>query len=116
MPDIREWLIRQNFEHERDYHYVMFRKHHWNSPEIVAACPDEGLREKMLRGFWNQDAEKRFTEYKAAVAHMSVSELQTERENWMEKLDCLGMLEYRRTLAEAASRQPANDNEKGRER
>jgi hypothetical protein len=95
---------------------VIFRKHHWNSPEIVAACPDEGLREKMLRGFWHQDAEKRYPEYKAAVAHMSVSELQRERENWMEKLDGIGMLEYRRMLAEAAGRQPANDNEKGRER
>jgi hypothetical protein len=115
VSDIREWLIRQNFEHERDYHYVMFRKHHWNDPEVVKAVPDEGLREKMLRGFWNEDAEKRFPEYREAVAALSIEELQTERENWIEKLDCLGMTEYRQILDEAASR-PANDNRKGRER
>lgn len=115
MTDIREWLIRQNFEHERDYHYVMFRKHHWNDPDVVKAVPDERLREKMLRGFWNEDAEERFPEYRAAVAGLSIEELQTERENWIEKLDYLGTTAYRQMLAEAAGR-PANDNQKGRER
>lgn len=116
MSDLKEWLIRQNFEHERDYHYVMFRKHHWNDPEIVKAVPDEALREKMLRGFWNHDAEKRFPEYQAAVAGLTIAELQREREEWIEKLDCLGMLEYRQILAAAAGRQVANDNKKETER
>jgi hypothetical protein len=116
VSDIREWLIRQNFEHERDYYYVTFRKHHWNDPEIIKAVPDEKLREKMLRGFWNQDAEKRFPEYRAAVAGLTIAELQREREEWIEKLDCLGVLEYRQMLADAARRQVANDNKKEIER
>lgn len=116
MSDTREWLIRQNFEHERDYHYVMFRKHHWDDPEIIKEVPDEKLREKMLRGFWNQDAEKHFPEYRAAVAGLTIAELQREREEWIEKLDCLGMMEYRQILADAASRQVANDNKKEIER
>jgi hypothetical protein len=36
----REKQIRECFEHERDFHYRRFRTHHWNMPEMVAACPD----------------------------------------------------------------------------
>ena len=115
MANRRDHLIRECFEHERDFHYVKFREHHWDLAEIAAACPDPGLREKMLRGFWNQDAEKRYPEYRAAVARMSSAELENEREQWIEKLDCLGMLEYRKRLAEAA-RAPANDNNRGIDR
>jgi hypothetical protein len=111
----RDNLIRENFEMERDFHYVKFREHHWNLPEIVKACPDEGQRDRMLRGFWNQDAEKRYPEYREAVAGMSMSDLLYEREEWLEKLECLGLLEYRKML-EAASRRPANDNERGIDR
>jgi hypothetical protein len=116
LSDVREWLIRQNFEHERDYFYVGFRHHHWNEPEIVAACPDEESRDDMLREFWKQDAENRFPEYQEAVADMTISELQTERENWIEKLDRLGMSEFQRMMADAASRAPSNDNDKEIER
>jgi hypothetical protein len=115
MSDLLEWLVRQNFEHERDFHYVKFREHHWNQAEVAATLPDPREREAALRAFWNQDAEKRFAEYQAAVAGRSISVLQTEREQWIEKLDCLGMLEYRKTLADA-SRRPANDNDKGIDR
>ncbi len=111
MSDMREWLVRQNFEHERDYHYLKFREHHWTIPEIVAACPDPALREKMLRGFWNQDAERRFPEYRATVAGLSMAELENQREEWIETLDLLGTLDYRKRLAEA-SISPANDNER----
>lgn len=116
MSNTREWLIRQNFEHERDFHYVLFRQYHWNLPEIVWRFPDLQRREEMLRGFWNEDAEKRFPEYLAAVANMTLAQLQTEREMWIEKLDCLGMLEFQRMMNEAASRAPSNDNDKEIER
>jgi hypothetical protein len=115
MASHRENLIRENFEHERDFNYVMFREYQWNLQEIVEKVPDEGQREKMLRGFWNQDAEKRYPEYRAAVAGLSTSELENEREQWIEKLDHLGMLEYRKKIAEAA-RVPANENERGIDR
>jgi hypothetical protein len=112
MFDIREWLVRHNFEHERDYHFVKFRKRHWNHAEVVAMLPDPLEREAALRAFWIQDAEKRFAEYQAAVAGVSISELQIEQEQWIERLDCLGMLEYLKALAEAVHH-PANDNDAG---
>jgi hypothetical protein len=115
MSETRDSLIRENFELERDFHYVMFREHQWNIPEIVKACPDEVLRDQMLRGFWNQDAENRYAEYRVAVADLSTSELLNIREEWVEKLDCLGMLEYREAV-ERPTRLPANDNEKGIDR
>jgi hypothetical protein len=111
----RENLIRENFEHERNFHYLKFREYHWNMPEIVKACPDPLLREKMLKDYWNQDAEKRYPEYRAAVAGMSMAELLTEREDWIEKLDILGMLADQKKQADAA-RHPANDNVRGVDR
>jgi hypothetical protein len=112
---IREKLIRENFEHERDFNYVEFRANHWNLSEVADACPDERQRERMLRGFWNQDAEERYPEYRAAAAGMSTWELELERENWIERLDCLGLMEYRGRLAETG-RLAANDNDKGIDR
>ena len=115
MSEEREKLIRENFEYERDYHYVGFRERHCTLPEIVEACPDERQREQMLRGFWTQDAEGRYAEYRAAVAGASTAELVNEREQWIERLDGVGLVEYRKTLTEAA-RRPVNDNERGRDR
>src|SRR5262245_51630294 len=113
MANRRNDLIRQCFEHERDFHYVKFREHHWELPEIVAKCPDPAVRETMLRGFWNQDAEKRYPEYRAAVAGMSLLDLENEREHWIEKLDALGMLELQKHYeAEARIARPANDNKR----
>ena len=71
----REKLIRQAFELERDNHYPAFRRNHWDVPEIVAACPDLKLREKVLRAFWNQDAEERYEEYRASVAGLDEVQL-----------------------------------------
>jgi hypothetical protein len=115
MANRREYLIRETFELERDYHYTKFRAHHWDDPRIVEKCPEPALREKMLRGFWNQDAETRYPEYRKAVAKLSTAELETTREQWIETLDAIGCLQWREACAEAAQR-AANDNGKGHER
>lgn len=115
MADERERLVREAFELERDFHYWQFRQHHWDNAEVVATCPDPEEREEMLRGFWNQDAEKRFPEYRAAVAGLSREELESEKEQWLDRLSLLSEREYREILAEAAGREPANDNARGLE-
>lgn len=112
----REKLIRQNFELERDFHYQEFRQHHWNNAELVATCPDAAEREEALRGFWNQDTEKRFPEYRTTVSGLSMAELEMEKEQWLDRLSCVSTEQYRQILTEAAGRAPANDNEKGWER
>lgn len=114
--DVRETLIRECFELERDFHYWPFREHHWNAAELVATCPDAAEREEALRGFWNRDAEKRFSEYRTAVSGLSMEELETEKEQWLDRLSCVSTKQYQEMLAEAASRAPVNDNEKGVER
>jgi len=116
MANDREKLIRELFEHERDFHYRGFRKHHWNDPEIVKAAPNYEAREKALRGFWNQEAEGRFQEYRSVVAGLSMAELRSEREQWSEKLNCIGLLEYREMLAEASAGRAVNDNERNIDR
>ena len=116
MSDVRERLIRECFEHERNFHYHEYRNHHWNASDIVAACPDPEVREDMLRGFWNQESEQRFPEYRAAVSGLSLAELETEREQWLDRLSCLSVREYQEILAEASHHSPANDNERGLER
>jgi len=115
MPDDRDKLIRECFEHERDLHYQRFRLYHWNEPEIVARCPNPAEREAHLRGFWNHDAEKRFPEYREASKDISMSALLDLRGDLVEHLDALGCLEWRQALAERA-RVPVNDNEKGVDR
>ena len=112
----RERLIRENFELERDFHYWQFRQEHWNQAEIVARLPDPAAREEVLRSFWQQDAEKRFPEYRAAVAGMSLEGLEREKEQWLDRLSCVSTKQYREMLAEATVREPVNDNEKGIER
>jgi hypothetical protein len=112
----REKLIRECFELERDFHYWQFRQHHWNQAEIVARLPDSAEREEVLRSFWQQDAEKRFPEYRAAVSGLGMAELEMEKEQWLDRLSCLGVREYQQILAEAGNQAPVNDNEKGRER
>ena len=117
MSDAREKLIRETFEHERNFFYREFRKHHWNHPDVVSACLDPHTREEMLRGFWNQDAEGRFPEYRAAVAGLSTAELAFERDQWIEKLNGIGLLEYREMLVEASTTgRSANDNKRGIDR
>jgi hypothetical protein len=76
----REQLTREAFELERDVFYRRFRDWHFDMPEIVEACPDPAMRERMLKGFWNQDAEKRFAEYQEATAAMSHAELAAHRD------------------------------------
>lgn len=112
----REKLVRECFELERDFHYWEFRQHHWNSVELVATCPDATEREAVLRGFWIQDAEKRFPEYQAAVAGLSMAALEMEKEQWLDRLSCLTERQYQDILAEAAGRAPANDNKRSMER
>jgi hypothetical protein len=117
VSEARERIIRELFEHERDFHYREFRKHQWNVPEIVAAAPDPDMREKALRGFWNKDAEGRFEEYRSAVAGLRMAELLSEREQWIEKLNCVGLLEYREMVSQASRMgRAANDNERGIDR
>src|SRR5947209_20010384 len=100
MSDERERLIREVFEGERDFFYLRFRQNHWNEPEIVAACPDPATREALLRGFWNQDAEGRYPEYRETVAGLSLAELEAERDRWAAKLN--GAASYRDVLQDAA--------------
>jgi hypothetical protein len=116
VSDAREKLLRETFELERDFNYWAFRHHHWDHPEVVATCPDPQQREAVLRGFWNQDAEKRFPEYRAAVAGLSLEELETEKEQWLDRLSLLSPRQYQEVLAEASCRAPANDNDIGLER
>ena len=104
------------FALERDFHYWDFRQHHWNHAEVVATCPDLEEREKILHGFWHQDAEKRYPEYQAAVTDLSMEQLESEREHWLDKLSLLSETQYQDILAEAAARSPANDNKKEMER
>jgi hypothetical protein len=115
MASDRENLIRENFEYERDFNYWGFRELHWSLTEVIEACPDECLREKMLRGFWNQDSEERYPEYRSAVAGLNMSELLTVREAWVEKLNYLGLTQYEKALTEASHR-PANDNKRSIDR
>ena len=82
---------------------------------MVATCPDPEEREEMLRGFWNQDAEKRFPEYRAAVSGLSMTALEMEKEQWLGRLSLLSEREYKEILDEAVN-SPANDNQKGCER
>jgi hypothetical protein len=115
VPDEREKLTRETFQLERDFQYWQFRQHHWDNAEVVATCPDPQEREEMLRGFWNQDAEKRYPEYRAVVSGLSMTELEAEREYWLDRLSLLSDREYKDILAEAAAKTPVNDNEKNAE-
>lgn len=112
MPDERETLTRETFQLERDFHYWQFRQQHWDNAEVVATCPNPTEREEMLRGFWNQDAEKRYPEYRAAVSGLGLTELEAEREQWLDRLSLLSEREYKDILAETAAKTPANDNAK----
>ena len=116
MPDAREKLIRECFELERDFNYWEFRQRHWQLAEVVATLPDPAEREEVLRGFWRQDAEKRYPEYRGAVAGLSMAALELEKEQWLDRLSCLSEREYKQILAEAAIREPANNNERGLDR
>lgn len=116
MSDVREKLIRECFELERDFHYWEFRQRHWNEAELVARLPDHADRETVLRSFWQQDSEKRFAEYRAAVASLNVAELEMEKEQWLDRLSCVSTKQYQEIFAAAARQQPANDNAKGIER
>jgi hypothetical protein len=116
VSEVRGKLIRENFELERDFHYWEFRQAHWNQAEIVATLPDLAEREGVLRDFWQRAAEKRFPEYRAAVASSSQGELEAEKEQWLDRLGCLSTKQYQEILAEAAGRAPANDNQKELER
>jgi hypothetical protein len=111
----RDALIRETFELDRDLAFRTFRKLHMGIPEIVQACPDPELREAMLRGFWNEDAEKRYPEYRQKTSGMSIERLLDLRADLIEQANGIGILEWQEWLAEAAL-QPANDNERGRER
>jgi hypothetical protein len=115
MGDVRERLIRECFEHERDLEYPRFRQFHFGDPEVVRACPDPGLRERMLRGFWEQDAEKHYAGYCDKLAGMSTERLLDLRADLADRLDYLGLLEYREARRIAGGRSAANDNERGRE-
>jgi hypothetical protein len=116
MASAKEKLIREVFEYDRDIAYREFRTHHWNLPEIVNACPDPAVREAMLRGFWNQDAEKRYPEFREKVAGISMDRLLNVRAELIGQLNAIGLMEWRNTLHHAAARTPANDNERGPER
>jgi hypothetical protein len=115
MSKMKDDLIREVFEMERDIAYRSFRKFHWNLPEIVGACPNPAVREEMLRGFWNRDAEKHFPQFYSKVAGMNFNRLLDLRADLVEQADAIACLEYRELLAEAAIR-PANDNERELER
>jgi hypothetical protein len=71
----REKLIRETFELDRDVAFRTFRRLYIENPEIVQACPDPAVREKMLRGFRNQDAEKRYPEYREKSEMLSTEAL-----------------------------------------
>lgn len=113
---MREKLIRELFALERDFHYWEFRQRHWNHAEVVATCPDLDQRDTMLRGFWSQDAEKRYPEYLVAADGLSMEQLESEREHWLDRLSLLSPKQYQDILDEAVVRMPANDNERGMER
>jgi hypothetical protein len=115
MASAKEQLIREIFEHDRDIAYREFRRLHWNIPDIVKSCPAPAVREEVLRGFWIEDAEKRFPEYREKVAGMSMDRLLDLRADLIEQSNAIGLMEWREALGESA-RYAANDNEKGRER
>ena len=71
----REKLIRETFELDRDVAFRTFRRLYIENPAIVQACPDPAVREKVLRGFWNQDAEKRYPEYREKSGMLSTEAL-----------------------------------------
>jgi hypothetical protein len=87
--EARDRLVRETFELDRDIAFFTFRRLYIEKPEIVQACPDPQVREKMLRGFWNQDAEPRFAEFQGNVSHMSVEQLQTLKAGWLDELHAL---------------------------
>ena len=116
MSSKREELVRECFNLKRDFNYWPFRRAHWQQVEMVATFPNPAEREKVLWDFWECDAEKRFAEYRTAVADLSLVELEAEKEQWIDRLSLVSEREYQSIVAEAASRTPANDNhERGRE-
>ena len=67
--------------------------------------------ETVLRNCWNEMGEKRYPEYRASVAGLNMTELEMEKEQWLDRLGCLSLKEYQGILAEAAGLTPVNDNE-----
>jgi hypothetical protein len=72
---LRDKLIRETFELDRDIAFATFRRLHMWNPEIVQACPHPDVRAQMLLGFWRQDAEKRYAEYQEKAGLLSTEEL-----------------------------------------
>lgn len=112
----REKLIRECFELERDFNYWPFRQEHWEKVEIVATLPESSEREQVLRDFWEHDAEKRFPEYRKAVSGLTLVELEAEKEQWLDRLSCVGTQQFQEILAETVSKEPVNDNRRSRGR
>jgi hypothetical protein len=110
----REKLTRETFELDRDIAFHTFRRLYIENPEIVAACPDHALREQMLRGYWNQDAEMRYPEFQHNTAGMSTEELGALKTRLSSNL---AALRFQQILHGPSGNQqePAKARDKGRE-
>lgn len=110
----RERLTRETFELDRDIAFHTFRRLYIEKPEIVAACPDPALREQMLQGYWNQDAEKRYPEFQQNTAGMSTEELGTLKTRLSRNLAALRLQQI---LHEPSRHQqePTKARDRGRE-
>ena len=122
----REQLVRRHFEAYRDLTWF---------EDLEPKFREYGVEGKQLQSFreaWNERAEQRdWAWWQKEVARTPNERLEDELMDITDRLDALGCLrwqeeqrqrdqdamrDYQQMLADAASRAPANDNQKGRGR
>ena len=98
----KEKLILENFELSREIGFQHFLAKEFNrdDPVLTKLNPEE--RKAFLRDWWEAARDRMLEGFRQQVAGMSVSDLLTQREGYIEMLDSIGILQWQREKAEKA--------------
>lgn len=74
IPD-RDALLKKTYRLNHELGYIGFRHQYFNDAEAIAEWPDPAVRERGLRGFWDEQRDGSFASYYNDFAHYSVNVL-----------------------------------------
>jgi hypothetical protein len=92
----KEKLILENFELSREIGFQHFLAKEFSRDDPVLTKLNSEERKAFLRDWWDAARDRMWEGFKQQVAGMSVSDLLTQREGYVEVLDSIGIMQWQR--------------------
>src|SRR5271157_1223867 len=77
-PD-RDALLRETYRVNHELGYIGFRHQYFNDPDAIKEWPEQAVRERELRNFWDNEGAGGFASYCKSLANESVKALTAYR-------------------------------------